>query len=162
MTPSLRRVILVFGAAVALLGCGSAGGPAASAPPGGVVITANNIAFDRTELVIPADVPFQLLFENRESAPHNVTLFSGEGGEPLFTGEVFSGAGSRMYDVPAIPLGAYRFRCDVHPEMAGAVVAQSPSDAGSPDSGPQGAAAMAIDPAPQPAPAPPSTLDVGP
>ena len=44
--------------------------------------------------------------------------------QPLFVGEVFGGPGSRTYDVPAVPAGRDRFRCDVHPEMAGSVIAQ--------------------------------------
>jgi plastocyanin len=29
-----------------------------------------------------------------------------------------------VYEVPAIPAGTHRFRCDVHPEMAGTVTAR--------------------------------------
>lgn len=73
---------------------------------------------------MPAGRPFQLLFENRESAPHNVTMWDESTDAPLFVGEVFSGPGSRTYDVPAIPAGTHRFRCDVHPEMAGTLTAR--------------------------------------
>jgi plastocyanin len=88
------------------------------------VITAQAIAFDRQELVVPSGQPFQLLFENRETAPHNVTIYDEIVDRPLFVGEVFGGPGSRTYDVPAIPAGKYRFRCDVHPEMAGSLTAR--------------------------------------
>lgn len=157
-----RRTAVLAVAAVMTLACGSGasgGGPAPSAPPGGAVITADKLAFDRAELVIPSDRPFQLLFENREGAPHNVTLLDAASGAPVFTGEVFSGADSRLYDVPAIPPGAFRFRCDVHPDMSGTVVAQPIAAAQSTDVGTADLATTAIEPAPHPAPAPPPTAD---
>lgn len=120
-----RRVTLLL-ASCLLVACTSATGAGGSAPPapaGGAVITAQAIAFDRQELVVPSGRPFQLLFENREAAPHNVAIYDEIVDRPLFVGEVFGGPGSRTYDVPAIPAGTYRFRCDVHPEMAGSVTA---------------------------------------
>ena len=127
MTQSIvRRAILLFASSL-LIACTAATGAGGSPPPapsGGAVITAQGIAFDRQQLEVPADRPFQLLFENREGAPHNVTIFD-EAGQPLFVGEIFGGPGSRTYDVPAIPAGAHQFRCDVHPEMAGTVTAKS-------------------------------------
>jgi plastocyanin len=123
----IRGVALALLAASVLVGCtasAGAGGPPPSAPPGGAVVTANGNAFDRAQLTVPAGRPFQLLFENREGAPHNVRIYDDGVDQPLFVGEIFGGPGSRTYDVPAIPTGAYRFRCDVHPEMAGAVTAR--------------------------------------
>ena len=109
-----------------LMGCSPSAGsvaPPPSAPPGGAVVTANGNAFDRAQLAIPAGRPFQLLFENREGAPHNVRIYDDGVDQPLFVGEIFGGPGSRTYDVPAIPAGTHRFRCDVHPDMAGTVTA---------------------------------------
>lgn len=113
-------VLLLVGACGPTAG---AGGPPPSAPPGGAVITAEAIAFDRSELAVPAGVRVPLLFENRESAPHNVTIVD-DAGRTLFVGEVFSGSASRTYDVGPLPAGTYRFRCDVHPEMSGTVIAR--------------------------------------
>jgi plastocyanin len=113
-------------AASLLIGCNTSTGTAAappSAPSGGAVITAQNIAFDRAQLVVPAGRPFQLLFENREGAPHNVTIYDDGGAPPLFVGETFGGPGSRTYEVPSIPAGTHKFRCDVHPQMTGTVTA---------------------------------------
>lgn len=122
---TLRRAIFLFASGV-LIACTAATGGGGSPPPpsGGAVITAQGIAFDRQQLDVPAGRPFQLLFENREGAPHNVTIYDGAG-QLLFVGEIFGGPGSRTYDVPAIAAGAYRFRCDVHPEMAGTVNAKN-------------------------------------
>jgi plastocyanin len=109
-----------------LIGCNTSTGSAApppSAPSGGAVITAQNTAFDRGQLAVPAGRPFQLLFENREGAPHNVTIYDDSGAPPLFVGETFGGPGSRTYEVPSIPAGTHKFRCDVHPQMTGTVTA---------------------------------------
>jgi plastocyanin len=118
-------------AAVVATGCTAAGtsrGPAPSAPADGAVIVAEGQSFDRAELLIPADRAFQLLFENRDGAPHNVTLVADTAAAPLYAGEIFDGPEARIYQVPPIPAGTYRFRCDVHPEMSGTVVA-SPAEA---------------------------------
>jgi len=86
------------------------------------VIVAQGVAFERTHLDVPASVAFPLLFENRDGAPHNITILDG-GGKPLFVGETFTGYGSRTYAVPPIGAGSYGFRCDVHTYMTGTVTA---------------------------------------
>lgn len=117
-----RRLILIV---MLLAACGPSqgAGPAPTLPPGGVAITAANLAFETQRLEVPAGTRFGLLFENREGAPHNVRIYDEGAAEPLFVGEIFSGPAARLYDVPALPLGTHRFRCDVHPQMAGEVVA---------------------------------------
>jgi plastocyanin len=77
----------------------------------------------RRRLQVPAGARFGLLFENREVAPHNIRIFDEGTSEPLFVGEVFSGPATRLYGVPALAAGRHSFRCDVHPSMAGEVVA---------------------------------------
>jgi plastocyanin len=117
-------LIVVGLALVACSGASGAGGPPPSAPAGGAVITASNLAFDRQQLDVPAGQPFALLFENREAAPHNVRIYDDGVDQPLFSGETFGGPGSRTYGVPAIPAGIHRFRCDVHTDMKGTVTAR--------------------------------------
>jgi plastocyanin len=109
---------------VACSGATGAAGSPPSAPTGGAVITANNLAFDRQQLDVPAGRPFALLFENREAAPHNVRIYDDGVDQPLFTGETFGGPGSRTYEVPAIPAGTHQFRCEVHTDMKGTVTAR--------------------------------------
>jgi plastocyanin len=125
MIPMVRAGAIGLVAASILCGCtaSAASGPPPSAPAGGAVITAQSIKFDRARLDLPAGRPFQLLFDNREGAPHNVRIFDEGVDQPLFLGETFGGPGARTYAVPAIPAGTHRFRCDVHPEMAGTVSA---------------------------------------
>jgi plastocyanin len=112
-------------AIVTIAACGSESrtGPPPTAPPGGAVIVAAGIEFDRTEIDVSAGAPFELLFENRDAIPHNVAIV-GSDGEPRYVGEIFSGNASKTYDVPALAPGRYAFRCDVHPlTMVGEVVA---------------------------------------
>lgn len=114
---------------------GSSGAPAPSgeatgsdAPPAGpdadVVLTAFNIAFDKTEISGPADQPFTIALANNDPAiPHNVELKDAAGAS-LFQGEIFNGVETRVYDVPAIPAGTYTFLCTVHPTMTGTATLQ--------------------------------------
>ena len=121
----LAELALGLVAIVAVAACGaeSMTGPPPTAPPGGAVIVAAGTEFDRTEIEISAGAPFELLFENRDAIPHNVAIV-GSDGEPIYVGEIFSGAGSKAYDVPALAPGRYAFRCDVHPlTMVGEVIA---------------------------------------
>jgi plastocyanin len=117
-------VLLTGSVLVACTAANGADGPPPSAPPGGAVITARDIKFDRGRLEVTAGRPFALLFDNLDSAPHNVRIYDGDVDQPLFVGDVLGGPGARAYDVPAIPAGTHRFRCDVHPEMAGTVTAR--------------------------------------
>lgn len=99
--------------------------PPSSAPAAGVVIriSAQNILFDLSEFSVPADTPFQIVFENLDAGvPHNVAIYEGQAGGPtLFKGEIFNGIETRTYDVPGLPAGDHYFQCDVHPSMNGTV-----------------------------------------
>lgn len=121
--PGHAGLLLAAGLLAACSASAGAGGPPPSPPSGGAVVTAQGIAFDRSRLDVPAGRAFPLLFDNREGAPHNVRIYD-DVDQPLFVGEIFGGPGSRTYDVPAIPPGTHQFRCDVHPEMSGTVVAR--------------------------------------
>jgi plastocyanin len=100
------------------------GPPAASAPAAVVELAALNIAFDPTELSVPAQQPFQIHFANNDAGvPHNVEIKDG-GGATIFKGEIFSGVDSRTYDVQALPAGSYQFICIVHSNMVGTLTAQ--------------------------------------
>ena len=120
------RVIAAVVLAGVVAGCGAAGSTATggppSAPPGGAVIVAQGYAFDRATITIPAERPVPLLFESRDGVPHNVTILARDG-STVFVGETFGGPATKVYDLPALSAGTYRFRCDVHTDMAGILVA---------------------------------------
>jgi len=96
----------------------------APANPDALVITAKDLRFDRAEVAVPAGKPFELTFVNQESAPHNVAIYTdASASRAVYQGEIF-GTGTRVYAVPALDAGSYLFRCDVHPDMKGTIVAR--------------------------------------
>jgi plastocyanin len=119
----LGRFAIVAALVVTACSGSASTSPPRSPPAGGAVIVARDFRFDRSQLVVPAGRAFPLLFENRDGAPHNVRILANGSDTELFVGETFSGPAERTYDVPALDAGRHRFRCDVHPEMAGEVVA---------------------------------------
>jgi plastocyanin len=122
MSAHLVRLTLAVGLALTLGACSAAPVPA-PVVAGGVTLVASGTAFDRSQIVVPANRASSLVFENRDGAPHNVSI-SPAGYAPVFVGEIFTGPASRVYAVPGLPFGRYTFRCDVHPEMSGTVVSQ--------------------------------------
>ncbi len=122
------RLAVVLAAAVVAVACqGSALGfdrAPASLDPGSPSISASNIAFDRSEVAVPAGQPFILLFDNREAVPHNVSIYADNSlKDRKFEGLIVTGPATRWYPVPALAAGTYLFQCDVHPAMAGRIVA---------------------------------------
>jgi plastocyanin len=59
---------------------------------------------------------------NDDSAPHNISIYTEEGGEEIVVGEVIDGGASVEVEVPAMDAGEYFFVCDIHPDMNGTVV----------------------------------------
>lgn len=113
-----------YDAHLASLAAGETPEPVAGECEETVEISADNTAFDRTEIEVPADTAFCINFENRENVPHNVSIYDGE--EELFTGSILNEAGTITYQVPALAAGEYRFICDVHPlTMVGDVIVTS-------------------------------------
>ena len=99
-------------------------GPVASGNASGPVVVAADMKFQTPDVVVPAGAAFELTFDNRDSAPHNVAIYTdSSASQALFKGEIFS-AGSKVYEVPALAAGTYFFRCDVHPDMTGTIVAK--------------------------------------
>jgi plastocyanin len=104
--------------------------PTATQVTADVTISAQNIAFDTDTLTVPAGAPFTLLFQNKEPVPHNVAIYTEEGGSSLFTGDIISAA-EIVYEVPALEGGEYFFVCDVHPtQMTGTLIADPAFDPG--------------------------------
>ena len=89
-------------------------------------VAAANIAFNPTTLDdAPAGEPFAIEFDNQDPGiPHNVEIRD-PGGAPVFTGEIFNGAATRTYNVPALEAGDYTFVCTVHPNMTGTLKVSS-------------------------------------
>jgi plastocyanin len=113
-------------AVLAIGACSAQGAPAAkgsSFPPDAARVLARDEAFIGGSVAVPAGKTFNLVLDNRDGEPHNVTILGASGGAARFVGEVFSGPEARMYTVPALEAGSYQFRCDVHHDMTGTIVA---------------------------------------
>ena len=105
-------------------GADGSGGPAVESPNAAPQLAANSVlSFTTDKLVVPADTPLQLTFDNQQAGvPHNVHIRQGEA--PLFEGEDVTGPASVVYDVPALPAGEYTFLCSIHPPMTGTLISQ--------------------------------------
>jgi plastocyanin len=114
---------LITIAVVVLAACSPASGGRTAAPsidPDALRISAKDLVFSTSTLSAPADEPFQIAFDNQESAPHNVAIYRDSSAtEKVFGSDPFSGPAVVTYDVPALAPGTYFFRCDVHPDMSG-------------------------------------------
>jgi plastocyanin len=90
--------------------------------PGVTVRAVPTLTFDTNEIVLPADQPSTITFDNQEAGvQHNISIYAGEGGESLFEGEVITGPAQTQYPIPPLPAGEAYFQCDIHPTMNGTV-----------------------------------------
>jgi cytochrome c oxidase subunit 2 len=89
-------------------------------PTAEVSAPAQQIAYDKDCLVVPAGQPVKLTFTNGGGQPHNVAVAKssteltplGRSGDPI-------PSGSESGVVPALQAGQYYFYCQVHPGMNG-------------------------------------------
>jgi plastocyanin len=126
-------ISLLLAVAVILPACTSGGDGGESACPGSgdtvtvadgdVALCSDDLVFDATTIEAPAGEEFTITYTNAESQPHNVAVYTEEGGEEIVIGEVITGPSvTDQVVVPALDPGTYYFRCDIHPEMEGTVV----------------------------------------
>ncbi len=136
-TVALPSLVLVIGfvlAACSSGGDGSDGGGAGACPGTGGTVTvadgearicADDLAFDATTISAPAGEEFNITFTNAESVPHNVAVYTEEGGDEIFIGEVITGPDvTTQLPIPALDAGTYYFQCDIHPDMNGTIVVE--------------------------------------
>jgi plastocyanin len=121
---SCLLALVILAAVLAACSPGAAPPPTApvSVDPSAPRVVARDLAFTTPAVSVPAGRPFELVFDNQENLPHNVAIQAPGGGD-LFTGDVFSGPAVRVYSVPALEAGSYKFICTVHPEMVGELIA---------------------------------------
>jgi plastocyanin len=112
-------------------------------PDGGelpvVELVAQDIAFDPTDLTVPAGAPFEIAFDNRDAGQqHNVAIFDNPefSGTPVFEGDLIAGPAQTTYRVDPLSPGPYSFLCVVHPTMTGQI--EAVEGAGEPGGGPGG------------------------
>ena len=100
--------------------------PASSGgPSSGAVVVAKDIAFTTPQVTVQAGKAFDLTLDNQDGAPHNVAIYTDSSASTkVSVGEIFGGPGQRTQSVPALAAGTYFFRCDVHQNMTGTIVAE--------------------------------------
>jgi len=91
-----------------------------------VDLVAENMAFDKSTITVPAGARVTVNFNNRDSGvPHNFAVYETEAAEKvIFLGQIVTGLANAEYtfDAPAVS-GTYFFRCDVHPtQMTGKLI----------------------------------------
>ena len=61
--------------------------------------------------------PFIIVFDNEDAGtPHNVEILDASG-TTVFKGDIFPGVATKIYNVPALTAGSYKFLCIVHPTI---------------------------------------------
>ncbi len=132
---ALRRgalITLILVVASALAACsggddasepadGGAGGTA-TVEDGAVEISAADLAFDVATIEAPAGEDFTITLVNDDSAVHNISIYTEEGGEVLAEGPFIDPEQTGTTDVSALEPGTYFFVCDLHPEMNGTLI----------------------------------------
>ena len=95
------------------------------------ISASNSVSFDTRLLIVPADRPFDLVFDNKQAGvPHNVRIDDSPAGATiLFDGELITGPAQVTYHVPALETGDYYFLCKIHPNMNGTLTAMPESGA---------------------------------
>ena len=107
--------------AAATMPNGNAQNQSAAAPQSVTVdLVAENIAFDKSTITVPAGAKVTVNFNNRDSGvPHNFAVYETEAAEKIiFRGQIVTGLAKTEYtfDAPAVS-GTYFFRCDIHPTL---------------------------------------------
>lgn len=90
------------------------------APKGtSLTVSAQNTAYDKDCLAVPANQPFTISFANRQKdVPHNIAILMSHDGAVLFRGgDPFPGVATMVYNAPPMPAGEYHFHCEVHPTV---------------------------------------------
>jgi hypothetical protein len=101
-------------------------GPPGPPPTTTPMLSASTVtSFDQSRLVVVADRPLKLTFENKQAGvPHDVAIFAEDQPDtPVFAGEQITGPDTIVYDIPPLAATGYRFQCTIHPPMIGTLIA---------------------------------------
>ena len=109
----------------------ASGGASGAPPPSGggaaadVDVQAKDVQFVEKTLTAPAGKPFTIAFANEDpGTPHNIEHEGRVRRRRSSRATIFNGVETKVYDVPALPAGAYTFVCTVHPSMTGTATLQ--------------------------------------
>ena len=134
VTPSVTETTAAGTPSVTETTATGTGTPAATATTGAagqattVDLTAQNIAFDKSTITVPAGAEVTVNFNNMDDGvPHNFAVYTdSSASQNIFKGDTITGPDTTTYTftAPSEP-GTYFFRCDVHPQqMTGDFIVQ--------------------------------------
>jgi hypothetical protein len=88
-------------------------------------------AFDADCLKAPANRKFRIYLENRDSDPHNISIYSADPAkdkkaEQLYKGKAIKGPGQEEYAIDEMPPGDYFFKDDKTAGMSGTLTIPKP------------------------------------
>lgn len=96
--------------------------PGGGGQPGGLTVVAQASTFDTAEIALPPEAPVTITFENQDPVPHNLSIYTAPGGDPIFQETPVPGPTTVEYSFTSPAPGEYYFQCDVHPTtMSGTV-----------------------------------------
>ncbi|MGH2463898.1 MAG: cupredoxin domain-containing protein, partial [Candidatus Limnocylindrales bacterium] len=125
MRRGLARILLlgILAAALCPAACDEPTGAASGSPLSTVTLVAENLAFDKPVLRVPAGVVVAITLDNRDPGIlHDVAIFASGASDPLFRSLTFAGIASQTFALGPLAAGSYRFVCDVHPGMTGTLI----------------------------------------
>ena len=103
---------------------GGSGSGTATVEGGTVEISAADLEFNVTNIEAPAGEDFTITLVNSDTAPHNLSIYTEEGGQVLAIGPMGEAGDTVTTEVTALEPGTYYFHCDLHPEMNGTLVVE--------------------------------------
>jgi hypothetical protein len=94
--------------------------PLPTPPPGAVLLDARDRQFSTSTLQAVANTPTVMYFTNYDELNHGLIIYRNASRDlELFHGDVFTGPGTIVYDIPALPAGDYYFADAVYQSMHG-------------------------------------------
>ena len=101
------------------------GNPTAHCEPSGTTLslTAQGTKFNANCLAAPADRPFTINFDNKDSTNHNIQILASHSAtEALFDAEILP-HGTTALSGPGLKAGTLAFHCKIHPgQMSGTFI----------------------------------------
>jgi plastocyanin len=127
----MKRLVATFAfVAVAAISaaCSSSGASTPPVPSGpvadGPTIVAKDLKFQSSSIEVKAGSNVTIHFDNEDSAPHNLAVYKDNSAStPISVGQIITSAKADQV-IPALAAGTYFFRCDVHHDMTGTIVAK--------------------------------------
>jgi plastocyanin len=124
VVPLLAIVLVACGGTPEAPGNG-AGGRTATVTNGEVAVVADNMAFDVDVIEAPAGEAFVIRLTNDENVPHNLSVYTEQGGERIALGQIINEGEVDEIEIPALEPGEYFFVCDLHVnEMNGTLIVE--------------------------------------